>query len=178
MGTKEKRYYNKHRIEILTKRKLWNEEHPEEYKTQFKNSYQKHKAERKLKSHSYYLKNRDKMLAYSKLYEKTRSYSQSQIDEKIAKRKELYQSLKRQILEKYDSRCANPNCLIPRDKLDIRCLQIDHINNNGYEELKIFHGNLTTNPKYLKKVLADTENNYQLLCAYCNWLKRFEEVNN
>jgi hypothetical protein len=114
------------------------------------------------------------MLSNSKLYEKTRIRTHSQIDRKIAKRKELYQDLRKQILEKYGLKCANPDCLIPRDKLDIRCLQIDHVNNNGYEELKQFY--CTTNPKFLKKVLEDKEGNYQLLCAYCNWLKRFTKV--
>jgi hypothetical protein len=172
MGDKEKRYYNNHREEILAKRKLWNKEHSEEFKSRYKKSYQKHKEERKKKSHNYYLQNKEKMLANSKLYEKTHLRPRSQIDRKIEKRKELYQNLRKKILEKYGFRCANPNCLIPRDKLDVRCLQIDHVNNNGYEELKQFY--CTTNPKFLKKVLDDTEGNYQLLCAYCNWLKRFE----
>jgi len=156
MGDKEKRYYQNHKEECSKRIKKWRESHPQY----------------KIGRHNYYLKNRDKMLANSKLYEKNHPRPRSQIDKKIENRKELYQNLRRKILKKYDFRCANPDCLIPRDKLDVRCLQIDHVNNNGYEELKEFY--CTTNPKFLKKVLDDTEGNYQLLCAYCNWLKRFE----
>lgn len=79
-----------------------------------------------------------------------------------------YENLRVKVLEKYGKRCANSNCPIPRDKLDVRALQIDHVNNDGYKERKLSHNQV----KYLKKVLADSEGNYQLLCVYCNWLKR------
>ena len=58
--------------------------------------------------------------------------------------------------------------------MDVRCLQIDHVNGGGTKEAKKFYA--SNNPKYLKKVLEDKEGNYQLLCAYCNWLKRFTKV--
>lgn len=51
-----------------------------------------------------------------------------------------------------------------------RALQIDHVHGHGTKELK----KLSLNCGYLKKVLADTEGNYQLLCANCNWIKRSE----
>lgn len=53
---------------------------------------------------------------------------------------------------------------------DYRALQIDHINGGGYTELKSMgnHG-------VYKNVYIHPEN-YQLLCANCNWIKRF--VNN
>lgn len=51
---------------------------------------------------------------------------------------------------------------------DFRALQIDHINNDGFLERKI-----NSTVRY-KKVLKDTTGKYQLLCANCNWIKRYE----
>ena len=57
---------------------------------------------------------------------------------------------------------------------DIRALQIDHINGGGYIERKSY----PTNPKkYYSDILLSIkkeEGKYQLLCANCNWIKRFE----
>ena len=53
---------------------------------------------------------------------------------------------------------------------DIRALQVDHINGGGYQEMK----NLSAKQRY-KLVLATTGGKYQLLCANCNWIKRFED---
>jgi hypothetical protein len=86
-------------------------------------------------------------------------------------RKEYVRKLKLEIYKKYGGKCSNPNCPIPRDKLDIRSLQIDHVHNDGYKELhdKSRYSYLP----YLRKVLADIKGNYQLLCPYCNWIKRY-----
>lgn len=51
---------------------------------------------------------------------------------------------------------------------DKRALQIDHVNGNGHKEDR-------RGSKYLKKVLdsvLNKENEYQVLCANCNWIKR------
>ena len=52
---------------------------------------------------------------------------------------------------------------------DPRALQIDHVNGGGKQELK----NVSRHT-YYRKVLADTQGRYQLLCANCNWIKRTE----
>lgn len=75
------------------------------------------------------------------------------------------QDLRQKVFEKLGSKCVR--CGFS----DIRCLQIDHINGHGTRELKELGGGSL---KYYKKVLADTEGNYQLLCANCNWIKRYE----
>ena len=124
MGDKEKRYYWKHRSEVLARKKPY--------------------AKR------YYLRHKEKENLRCKTY---------------------YRSLKKQIFEKLGNCCSNPNCPIPRDKLDVRCLQIDHVHDNGSKEHKQFKSR--NNSLYLRKVLEDKEGNYQLLCAYCNWLKRY-----
>lgn len=55
---------------------------------------------------------------------------------------------------------------------DWRALQIDHVRGGGRKELKeIGKGN---SRKYYIRVLKDTTGKYQLLCANCNWIKRWE----
>lgn len=55
---------------------------------------------------------------------------------------------------------------------DIRALQIDHINGGGCKELKKL-----TSPGVYRKVIKYATG-YQLLCANCNWIKRFENHEN
>lgn len=56
---------------------------------------------------------------------------------------------------------------------DRRALQIDHVNGGGSKERKEkgfkqeFH-------KHVLNSFIKGENRYQLLCANCNWIKRFE----
>ena len=55
---------------------------------------------------------------------------------------------------------------------DIRALQVDHINGGGMKELRKGNGS-----GYFNKIIrsiSTKENKYQLLCANCNWIKRFE----
>lgn len=85
------------------------------------------------------------------------------------------QNLRNEINNKYGNKCNNPNCPIPPEKMDLRCLHIDHIKNNGSIERRQL-GDSGNNRKFLKKVLADTKGEYQLLCVYCNWLKRYEKT--
>jgi len=54
---------------------------------------------------------------------------------------------------------------------DWRVLQIDHINAGGFKDKKMI------TQGYWKQVIESflkKENKYQLLCANCNWIKRFE----
>ncbi len=52
---------------------------------------------------------------------------------------------------------------------DYRVLQIDHVNGGGSKEHKTM-----SRTTFITKVLADKDDNYQLLCANCNWIKRFD----
>lgn len=52
---------------------------------------------------------------------------------------------------------------------DHRALQIDHKNGGGTAERK----KLGQSGVYLRIVNGDTEG-YQILCANCNWIKRYE----
>ena len=88
------------------------------------------------------------------------------------KHKRRIHKLKLEVFELLGNKCANPNCPILPEKLDKRALQIDHVNGKGnYEIVKVFNRNYL---KYYKHVLSQIKSgskDYQLLCAYCNWLK-------
>lgn len=56
---------------------------------------------------------------------------------------------------------------------DRRVLQIDHVNGGGSKERK--EKGFTRNfHKFVMDSYLNKENKYQLLCANCNWIKRFE----
>jgi len=78
--------------------------------------------------------------------------------------KKIVSELRFSIFKKYGSRC------IKCGFSDWRALQIDHVNGGGKKETK----NLSR-IHYYQKVLQDTENRYQILCANCNWIKRIEK---
>jgi hypothetical protein len=77
-----------------------------------------------------------------------------------------------QIFEMLGNKCSNPNCPIPINKLDKRALQIDHVNGGGCQERKE-----RTDPigflKHVHQELLKGSKDFQLLCAYCNWIKRY-----
>ena len=67
------------------------------------------------------------------------------------------------VIEKYGGQCSR--CGFS----DIRALQIDHVNGGGCQEIKRH-----TLSGYYKKVMDNKNGKYQLLCANCNWIKRYE----
>lgn len=90
--------------------------------------------------------------------------------------KERRTKLKLEVYELLGNKCSNPNCLIVGGCKDIRCLQIDHINRASPEHRKFRR---TSGAEYyLRMILAQIKSgskDYQLLCANCNWIKRFEK---
>jgi len=59
---------------------------------------------------------------------------------------------------------------------DDRALQIDHVKGNGYEERHKFHSFYSYQKHILSEIKASSKD-YQLLCANCNWIKRWENPN-
>lgn len=57
---------------------------------------------------------------------------------------------------------------------DFRALQIDHVNGGGLKDIRSFTGPRT----YYKLVQKTNIGQYQLLCANCNWIKRYENNEN
>ena len=65
---------------------------------------------------------------------------------------------------------------------DYRALQVDHVNGGGIKEMResgIRGGSAVYWRNVIKSIKID-ERKYQLLCANCNWIKRFinKEVRN
>ena len=128
----------------------------------------------------YYAKNRKKRLANSKRWQlkhpetaKERSHEwyertkDSRREFNTRRNREKWRELKNKIFDKYGGKCVK--CGID----DFRVLQIDHVNGGGRQEFKQY---TTGYYQYYKRVLSDDTGKYQLLCANCNWIKRWEEV--
>lgn len=80
--------------------------------------------------------------------------------------------LREEIYELLGNKCNNPKCPIPINKMDKRGLQIDHVYSNGKEDRK--RGYSYTYLRKIRDQIKEGSKDYQLLCAYCNWLKRWE----
>jgi hypothetical protein len=52
---------------------------------------------------------------------------------------------------------------------DTRALQIDHVNGNGRKDRKLGNSSYS----YFRRIRLNPSE-YQILCANCNWIKRFE----
>lgn len=86
--------------------------------------------------------------------------------------KAYYRNLTRDLrvacLKKLGQKCAWRDC----DWVDPRALHIDHVNGGGCEE----HRQLNGSRAFYKRVLADTEGKYQLLCANHNAIKKYTQL--
>lgn len=108
--------------------------------------------------------------------EHSRKYSKTpkRIAYRLEYRKKFYerdrierQNIKKKVLDEMGGKCLF--CGFS----DYRALQIDHINFDGAKDRFTKYSN---GSQYYLKVLASflsNENKYQLLCANCNWIKRF-----
>lgn len=94
--------------------------------------------------------------------------------EQTRDRKKAYrQKLRKSVVAFLGGRCQSPTCSTVNEDgtkgcTDERCLQVDHVYGDGSKERK----ELNISAFYLK-VLADATGAYQLLCANCNWIKRY-----
>lgn len=75
-------------------------------------------------------------------------------------------TLRSQVIESLGGKCQH--CGFS----DSRALQVDHINGDGATERKSGKGN--PSHTIYRKILAKQTEQYQLLCANCNWIKRVE----
>jgi len=120
-------------------------------------------------------KNDPKRAAYRKQYsathkEQVKKHSQkfykNNRQELLIKLKEKYLKDKIEIYRLLGNKCKG--CGVD----DFRVLQIDHIEGGGRNEKKKL-----TSVRYQSFVLLsilNKEKRYQLLCANCNWIKRYE----
>ena len=104
-----------------------------------------------------------KTCAYEKDKEARRRYNNANPETSRKIDRDSRARVRQRVLDKFGGKCGR--CGFS----DSRALQVDHVNGGGKRELKN-----VTRAAYLKKVLSDTTDTYQLLCANCNWIKRYE----
>lgn len=123
-----------------------NRDNPEAKRKSDKLYRERHKEAIAQKDREYYLANREKIISQCNAY--AVGYNQQKRNSAI---------------DVLGGKCVR--CGID----DRRVLQIDHINGGGKkEERKIGNGGI------VKKILTEGTAGYQLLCANCNWIKRWE----
>lgn len=130
-----------------------------------KEYYKKNKEKLLLKNNNWNNNNKDKVLLNNKKWalNNPEKFKKSN----IKKSYKYNHNLRLLILGKLGNKCLH--CGFK----DYRALQIDHVNGGGKKEIN----SQSSRSAYYKLVLASVENNenkYQLLCANCNWIKRFE----
>ena len=84
-----------------------------------------------------------------------------------------YDKKRLRLLDMLGRRCSNPDCLVPGGCTEIRALQLDHINGGGTQELKVFRGATTLYTYYILHPDV-AKQRLQILCANCNWIKRYK----
>jgi hypothetical protein len=109
------------------------------------------------RSRRYYKEHRQQRVEYS------RNYCLAHMPQYRECQRKYRQRLKTKVFTKLGNKCVRCGFSDPR------ALQIDHVHGGGMKELREISPSA-----YHKKVLADTEGNYQLLCANCNWIKKSE----
>jgi len=104
-------------------------------------------------------KNKDKVRQYAKKYQEIHGF--------LPQRK-YYYKIKSQIFEILGNKCSR--CGFS----DLRVLQIDHKFGKGNEDRKYKNASYKYYRLILEKLKANSQD-YQLLCANCNIIKKFEE---
>jgi hypothetical protein len=97
-------------------------------------------------------------------------------EEHRASRRKHTQRLRLAVLALLGSRCSNSECRWLNSDgtfgcTDIDLLQIDHINGGGSKEQRELGRTENIRRKILQMKNPETE--YQILCANCNWKKRY-----
>lgn len=110
----------------------------------------------------FYRENREKLL---KQVRDRRKEDPEWAAEYREKQRKIRERLRKQVIKHLGGKCNR--CGFD----DWRALQIDHREGGGHRE-RVKLANSTH--RLYKKVLADTSGKYQLLCANCNWIKRYE----
>ena len=128
---------------------------------------------------SYYVKNREKVIARSKKYKQDNRekmllyYRQRYRNDQaliLSYIKERYREAKLKIFELLGgAKCVRCGFA------DVRALQLDHINGGGSKERKVYGNGSTRNlMHYYANNPEISKRSLQVLCANCNWIKRVE----
>ena len=112
------------------------------------------------------LANLEKIRGY---YRKSYAIHKDKMNEKRKVKKIIYEARYRQKIRSAVLAFLGNKCNVCGFD-DYRALQVDHVRGGGSKERK---KNKNSYQAY-KLVLTDTTGKYQLLCANCNWIKRYE----
>lgn len=156
MLTKED--YLKNRDYYLKQQKLYREKNKEAVNASQRRRYNLNKEKQLLQKREHYSKHKDELMPvrrqqYKRFYDSTRS--------------RLFEILG-------GPKCSNIDCPIPKDKMDVRVLQFDHISGGGNKELKARKNTALLMRHYVKHP-EEAKQKLQVLCVYCNWIKRYEK---
>lgn len=132
-----------------------------------------HKDRRKAISHNYYMNHKEERAQWQKQYldkmkkENPERFNLWLLNARIGmKRRSLI--LRRKVLSRLGSSC------IKCGFSDWRAFQIDHIHGHGGRELRAFNDRIHFYKYLLALPLSVLREKYQLLCANCNWIKKYE----
>lgn len=127
-----------------------------------------------VRNRNYYKDNAEKLRKYAKDYREAnyeqalessrqsgKRYYRANKDKVRERSIRLWQKLKQETFEVLGGAIC-----VKCDFKDVRALQIDHLNGGGRKHMKGFSSNKT----YLKYVRENPEE-FQVLCANCNWIK-------
>jgi hypothetical protein len=198
MTEKSKRYYERHREEVLRKKQEYRDKNREKIREQDRKRYQENPEKAREKSKNYYHnnpekvnkykeENREKILASQKRY---REENQDKIKAYYQENKEIIQDKIRKYRKEHpevQKRCNTNFVINTRNKLfdilggkkcvtcnesDDSCLQFDHIKGNGHADRKK-HGN-HSRTLYLYYIAHPDEarKTLQVMCSNCNWKKK------
>ena len=126
-------------------------------KERMKNDPEKYREERRVKTTKCRERRRERRV-------RDPNYRERYYQKHHVRRRKYREKIRELTLEFFGKKCCK--CGFS----DVRALQVDHINGNGHKESKLFgYGAL----KLLKRIKEAPEK-YQLLCANCNWIKKYE----
>ena len=88
-----------------------------------------------------------------------------------------HRNLKRDVIGHYspEMKCMNPDCLVLGGCRDIRCLSIDHINDDGAEHRRQLYGTNASGLRFYNWLKRNGyPDGFQVLCMNCQWIKKEE----
>jgi hypothetical protein len=114
-------------------------------------------------NHSSYIKNKKERIQDVLQYQKDNK------DKVNEQHRNWYEERKLQALNIFNNKCINHMKNFGCECTDIRCLQFDHINGGGNKQRRKL-GSIAILSYILKH-----PKEFQLLCANCQWIKRYEK---
>jgi len=154
---RHRRYYQTHKEQIAQSQKQYRETHKEEILEQCRQYREKHREEIRIRCKLFYETHKKEAKKYREAHKERRVIN-----------KEYHRNMRSQALERLGNKCLL--CGFS----DIRALQIDHINGDGYLERK----QKLKGSKFYSLIAnlsdAGLKQKYQLLCANCNAIKTAE----